>query len=158
MDNRAMDMAPEMRVSDRERQAAAGRLKGAFDEGRLDFAEYDRRLGLAYGAVTRGDVDKLFSDLPVHSAAPAVVQPAAPVAAPPRQPDALAQTFGGMPLALKILWTIWATSVAVNLTVWLLVGVGNGEITYFWPMWLLVPGVALLAATGITLHVRNGRR
>ncbi len=153
-----MSTARQMRISDRDRQAAADRLKVAQEEGRLDFAEYDRRLGLAYGAVTYGDVDELFADLPMHPAAPVAVRPTAPVAAPARQPDALATGFAGLPLALKILWTIWATSMAINLTVWTLVGVGNGEITYFWPMWLLVPGAALLAATAITTSVRNGRR
>ena len=151
-----MSTARQMRISDRDRQAAADRLKAAQEEGRLDFAEYDRRLGLAYGAVTYGDVDELFTDLPTSAPAPVAVRAAAPVAAP-RPPDALATGFAGLPLALKILWTIWATAMAINLTVWTLVGVGNGEITYFWPMWLLVPGAALAAATAITTSVRNGR-
>jgi hypothetical protein len=152
-----MSTAPQIRVSDQERQAAADRLKGAFEEGRLDFAEYDRRLGLAYGSTTYADLATLFTDLPADRPAPVAVQtpPSAPAARPP---DALATGFAGLPLALKILWTIWATSMAINLTVWTLVGVGNGEIAYFWPMWQLVPGAALLAATVITTTVRNGRR
>lgn len=111
----------------------------------------------AYGAVTYGDVDQLFTDLPARppAAVPVGTAPAVPAA---RRPDALATGFAGPPIALKILWTIRATSLAINLTVWTLVGVGDGEITYFWPMWLLVPGAALLAATAITTSVRNGRR
>ena len=65
-------------------------------------------------------------------------------------PDEPAVGFAGMPLALKILWTIWASVVAINLTVWLLVGVGGAELTYFWPIWLAVPGVVLAR--------RHGRR
>ena len=48
--------------------------------------------------------------------------------------------------------------MAINLTVWLLVGVGDGEITYFWPIWLLVPGVVLAGATAAVAAARSGRR
>jgi hypothetical protein len=47
-----MSTEREMRVSDQDRSAAAARLMRAHDEGRLDFAEYDRRLQQAYGWVT----------------------------------------------------------------------------------------------------------
>ena len=59
-----MSTERDMRVSDQDRSAAAARLKSAHDEGRLDFAEYDHRLALAYGSVTYGDLDQLFTDLP----------------------------------------------------------------------------------------------
>ena len=52
-----------------------------------------------------------------------------------------------MPTALKVLWIIWASLVAINLTVWLLVSLGNGVADYFWPMWLLVPGAVLGVVT-----------
>ena len=47
--------------------------------------------------------------------------------------------------------------MAINLVVWTLVGVGNGEFEYFWPIWLLVPGTVLLGATVATNAVRHGR-
>ena len=53
-----------VRVSDRERQAAADRLRAAHDEGRLGFAEYDDRLAQAYASVTYADLARLFADLP----------------------------------------------------------------------------------------------
>jgi hypothetical protein len=59
-----MTTARDIRVSDPERQAAAQRLGAAWAEGRLDDAEYDRRLALACAAVTYGDLDQLFPDLP----------------------------------------------------------------------------------------------
>jgi hypothetical protein len=147
----------ELRASDGDRQAAADRLRAAHDEGRLDLYEYDSRLVKAYAAVTYADLDRLFADLPVARHAPVAVHRAAapPAVARGRQPDALAGGFARLPLALKILWTLWATSMAINLTVWTLVGVGNGEFTYFWPAWLLVPGVAL---AGVTAAVTAGRR
>jgi hypothetical protein len=59
-----MTIERRIRVSDAERQAAADRLGAAMADGRLDMAEYDRRIALAYGAVTYGDLDQLFTDLP----------------------------------------------------------------------------------------------
>lgn len=53
-----------LRVSDAERQAAAQRIGAAWAEGRLDDAEYDQRLARAFAAVTYGDLDALFTDLP----------------------------------------------------------------------------------------------
>jgi hypothetical protein len=161
-----MSTGHELRVSDRERQAAADRLKHAHDEGRLDFAEYDRRLGLAYGSTTYGDLDRLFVDLPMDAPAPLAVRPTAPapvgagtapVAATGRSPDALAVAFARLPLALRILWTIWATAMAINLTVWTLVGFDDGDPPYFWPVWLLVPGVALAGVTAAVQAARAGR-
>ena len=54
----------QLRISDAERQAAAEWLGAAFRDGRLDTYEYDERLGRAYSAMTYGDLDRLFTDLP----------------------------------------------------------------------------------------------
>jgi DUF1707 SHOCT-like domain len=53
-----------LRVSDAERHEVAERLSRHFADGRLDQSEFDLRLGRATGAVTRGDLDGLFDDLP----------------------------------------------------------------------------------------------
>jgi hypothetical protein len=144
----------DVRVSDGERQAAADRLRAAHDEGRLDLDEYDNRLAAAYRAVTYSDLDALFADLP-GTAAPATVH-AAPAAHVPRSPVLDTVVAADMHLALKILWTLWGGAVAINLIVWLLVSLGSGW-TYFWPMWMAVPGVALLGATAGVAAVRNNR-
>jgi uncharacterized protein DUF1707/uncharacterized protein DUF4234 len=65
-----MTTARDLRASDADRQAAAQRLGAAWAEGRLDDAEYDRRLGLAYAAVTYRDLDSLFPDLAVPQSFP----------------------------------------------------------------------------------------
>ena len=149
-----------MRVSDAERQAAADRLRAAHGEGRLDLLEYDTRLAQAYQAVTYADLDQLFTDLPVH-AAPPPVPVAAPRPLPPVPPrhtrEVVRSGFAGLPLPLKILWTIWSGAMLINLTVWLLVSVNNGEADYFWPMWLLVPGVALFGVTAAVTAARPRR-
>ena len=144
-----------MRVSDGERQAAADRLRAALTEGRLDMLEYDNRLALAYQAVTYRDLDQLFTDLPAHAATPVVATPSTP--APAARPVAVRTGYAGLPLALKILWGIWSVVVAINLTVWLLVGIGGEGVPYFWPMWLAVPGAALLGATVVVNAVRSSK-
>jgi len=147
----------EMRVSDAERQAAADRLRAFHADGRLDLLEYDNRLAAAYSAVTYGDLDTLFADLPASS--PSVVAPHAPAPAyvPPKQVlDGM--VVADMNLALKILWTIWTGAVLINLTVWLLVSLGAADPAYFWPMWMAVPGVALFGATVGVESLRRTRR
>lgn len=146
-----------LRVSDHDRQAAVERLRIAMGEGRLDLLEYDDRLAQAYRSVTYGDLDRLFVDLPAPGS-PAAHERGAVA---PRKAAVAAVRSGvlpevrHMPLALKILWTIWVGVMLINLTVWLLVSVSGGGLDYFWPMWLLVPGAALF---GVTVGIRAFRR
>ncbi len=54
----------DLRASDAERNEVADRLSRHFAEGRLDQVEFKARLDRAIGAVTRGDLEGLFHDLP----------------------------------------------------------------------------------------------
>jgi hypothetical protein len=132
--------ARTLRAADADRQAVADRLRRAHDEGRLDFADYDLRLGRAYAAVTYADLDELVVDLPAGLAAGGAAVPL-----PARR----------TPVALLVLWTVWACGFAVNLLLWTLVSLGNGEPDYFWPMWLLVPGTALLVVSCLVRALRR---
>jgi hypothetical protein len=143
---------PDLRVSDRDRQAAAERLRLAMGEGRLDLVEYDDRLARAYAAVTYADLEPLFADLPPASAMVVPVPPPTPVRQPAARP---VPSAARLPTALKVLWTIWAAVVSINVTVWLLVSLGNGDADYFWPMWLAVPGAALFAVSAAVLAARK---
>jgi hypothetical protein len=108
-----MTHAPELRAGDADRQAAADRLRAAHDEGRLDLAEYDRRLADAYSAVTYADLDRLFTDLPVRPSSPA--HPVASAAGVARAAGtSVARRPARLPLALTILWTAWAGVVAIT--------------------------------------------
>ena len=61
-----------MRASDQDRDEATVCLQTAFAEGRLDDAEFDRRMRSALTAVTRQELDRLAADLPAApGAAPA---------------------------------------------------------------------------------------
>jgi hypothetical protein len=80
--------SPELRVSDRDRDAVAQILQAAFAEGRLDDDEFDERMRAALTARTGGDLEKLTTDLPAVAARPATVTPAVS-----RQPGKLAVAY-----------------------------------------------------------------
>src|SRR3954447_9395642 len=58
-------MAPDhTRASDRDRERAANRLRAAAAQGRLSVDELEERVGTAYGAVSRAELQRLTRDLP----------------------------------------------------------------------------------------------
>jgi hypothetical protein len=56
--------ASDLRVSDAERDAVAAELAEHLKDGRLQPEEFEERVGQAVGARTRGDLDRLLTDLP----------------------------------------------------------------------------------------------
>jgi Domain of unknown function (DUF1707) len=83
--------APAILASDRERDAATGRLQDAFAEGRLDDAEFDARMRSALSARTLADLDGLLADLPAPG--PAISPPAVAGNSPGHGPGRLAVAF-----------------------------------------------------------------
>lgn len=67
---------PALRASDQDRDESTHRLQAAFAEGRLDDAEFDRRMRGALTALTRPELDTLCADLPAAAAVPAADLPA----------------------------------------------------------------------------------
>jgi Domain of unknown function (DUF1707) len=61
---RAAYARPGMRISDAERGEVSDRLSKHYGDGRLDEAEFSKRLDQAMHAVTQSDLDGLFDDLP----------------------------------------------------------------------------------------------
>jgi uncharacterized protein DUF1707 len=55
----------QLRASDAERERTADRLRHAAGEGRLTVEELDERLGAAYAARTRGELEQLVADVDV---------------------------------------------------------------------------------------------
>jgi hypothetical protein len=53
-----------MRISDAERAEVSDRLSQYYSDGRLDEAEFSKRLDQAMHAVTQSDLNGLFDDLP----------------------------------------------------------------------------------------------
>ena len=66
----------EMRVSDADRDAAAGVLNAAFAEGRLTAGEHGQRVEAAYAARTWQQLHRLTADLPTPPAATEPISPA----------------------------------------------------------------------------------
>ncbi|GAA1007766.1 hypothetical protein Aple_071280 [Acrocarpospora pleiomorpha] len=141
----------EVRVSDGDREAAVARLLSAVDEGRLSLDEYNDRMGRAYESVTYADLDNLFLDLPgtAPTAAPATTA---------TQTKAPAVATGALPRWLKVLWVAWAAKVALNLVIWVMLSITEGELLYFWPMWIIVPPGAILFALSYATSMSRQNR
>jgi hypothetical protein len=94
----SMSMSGEsgQRVGNAEREAAVAALNQHWQAGRLDPAEHERRTTAAYAAVTRGDLDALFSDLPGGD--PAARSPIAPV---PVQGQVVSQPYESSPAQIE---------------------------------------------------------
>ncbi|MGX6602881.1 DUF1707 SHOCT-like domain-containing protein [Micromonosporaceae bacterium Da 78-11] len=139
-----------MRAADTDRDKIAERLRAALDEGRLSLAEFDDRLRSAYAARTYADLRVLIADLPRPGMTAGEVQA--------RRDAEARRRARRLPLALLVLWTIWAGVVTVNLVVWVLVSISVAGPVYPWPAWLLVPGAALGAATVGIQVIRHQQR
>lgn len=74
------DPVPQ-RLSDSDRDAAAGMLRQHFEAGRLDDSEFTERMGTALAARFAADLTPLFADLPDPH--PDSAAPASPSSAPP---------------------------------------------------------------------------
>jgi hypothetical protein len=59
-----MATTDSMRVGDSERESVAAELREHYAQGRLTLEDFNQRLDAALAAKTRGDLDRLISDLP----------------------------------------------------------------------------------------------
>jgi hypothetical protein len=134
-----------MRAGDADRNQVVDLLREALDGGRLTLPEYDERVATAYRSVTYADLNVLLADLP-RTRPDGVLAIPTPTEPARIKPPASSTGHRRMPLALMILWTIWTSVVALNIVVWLIVCVTAGFV-YPWPLWLAVPGIALLGVT-----------
>lgn len=139
-----------LRVGDSDRELVTRLLKVAVDEGRLSLAEYDERLQEVLGAKTVGELSPIVSDLPrpgdsvIASADTTALTPA-----PQGRRTQPSDPIDGTPAWVKWMWFGWAVPVSINLVVWVLVCLGNGEFIYFWPAWIAGPlGAVFLCLTG----------
>jgi hypothetical protein len=62
-----------------------------------------------------------------------------------------------MPTPLKVLWTIWAAAVSVNLVIWFIVSISAHHLIYLWPVWVAGPWGAVLLAVSVGVgQIRRG--
>ena len=153
----------EFRASHADRQLVADRLREALDEGRLTLDEYDDRVKVAYSAATYDDLNRLLRDIPTQGGVLEIrppsgrTLPAAPPSQPLRSSRPAPKKPRRMPLALSILWTIWASLVGINIVVWLLVMVTTTQTVYPWPLWVAGPSGAVLLAVTIGIQALRNR-
>ncbi|GAA4435422.1 DUF1707 domain-containing protein [Actinokineospora soli] len=121
-----MAHSPTTRISDDDRRTAADELRLAHNQGRLSLTEYDDRLQRVGEAKTYADLRRLFGDLPVTQRE-----------SKPRR----------APKWVRVVWLWWTVTLAINLAVWALVRFQFAADVHFWPMWLVIPTVAIAAVT-----------
>ncbi|GAB2626343.1 hypothetical protein Aab01nite_65910 [Paractinoplanes abujensis] len=139
-----------MRAADTDRQKVAEQLKTALDEGRLTLHEYDERVALAYSSKTYQELLMLLTDLPRPGLSASEVRA--------RHEAEQRRAARRMPVAMLVLWTIWASLTVVNLVVFALVAAGADDAIYPWPVWMAVPGAALAAVTVGVQVIRHQQR
>jgi Domain of unknown function (DUF1707) len=123
----------DMRASDADRNLIQDRLRRAHELGQLDLHEFDERVGAAWAARTRGELERVVADLPV---------PPTPPPAPQRG-GVFARTGPGV--AMQVLTIIWVAVTVLNLTVWGIVSLTVGDPVYPWWLWVAGPPGAVLA-------------
>lgn len=129
--------APELRISDADRERLVEILGTHVGTGRLTLTEFDARVARVYRAVTENQARQVLADLPA---------PTPP--APPRHP--LRDPLRGLPLHQRIEWSVWLAVGALNLAIWGLVSVTVGTVVYPWPVWVIGPwALVLLGRTAL---------
>ncbi|MFI5499044.1 DUF1707 domain-containing protein [Nocardia asteroides] len=147
-----MDITPGTRASDAERNAIVAQLSTHLADGRLDLAEYDQRVAKVYATATRDELAVVLSDLPALTSeqqAAAVAEHKPPVRIPVWQ---------------RIEAGSWLGASLITVVIWGLISLSAGELTYFWPMWVIGPWGAVLlfrvvtgweATPGTQTHLRQ---
>ncbi|ANY06968.1 DUF1707 SHOCT-like domain-containing protein [Pseudonocardia sp. HH130630-07] len=124
----------DMRIGDAERERTIEQLGRHVGAGRLDLAEFTERSDRATTARTRAELADVQADLP-------------------RLPDPQREARVRRTV-LAATWGPWAFTAVVCLLVWAAVAVGGGS-GYFWPIWVIGPWGAMLAA-GTAVHAATG--
>lgn len=127
-----MAEVPDIRIGTAEREKALEALTQHFSDGRLTVSEFDERSGQITAATTRGQLDKIFADLPA-------LTPPAP-ARPSRE-------SGGAEDEKSWRNTVMAVIPFVALTLFFLVPVEAR-----WMFFMLIPATAAVLFRG-----RRGR-
>jgi hypothetical protein len=89
---------------------------------------------------------------------PVYLVPTPPPAPPPTPHPGVRGAYVDLPGGLKVLWTILFAAVAINVVVWVLVGVTTASFPYPWPLWVAGPaGAALFGISAPVVQARRAR-
>lgn len=130
-----MAEASHIRVSDHEREQVAAAIREHYAAGRLDSGELEERVQRAYSARTIGELEALSADLPALPATRSAPDGALIQRRAELQRRAI-QSAGGSLAPFLVCTVIWAAT-------------GAG---FFWPVFLLIAPVALVARVGWALY------
>ena len=131
-----MPDAPDLRVSDEQRDRAAQEIREHYAAGRLTDDELSDRIQAVYSARTEQELSKLLADLPKLPASPA--QQKAEIAARRRELQRrLLQEAGGGSGAFVICTVIW---------------VASGASGFFWPIFVALGVLVPLVRNGWRLY------
>lgn len=122
----------QIRASDADRDAVADRLATALTEGRLDLAEYERRLELTMHATTMGELRPLTADLP----APALVNGEVDQISPRWR-----EWFDE--------WRYWLGGAIIMTGIWGVLSAATQELQAYWPLIPLGIWAAILLAAAV---------
>ncbi|ASU86156.1 DUF1707 domain-containing protein [Nocardiopsis gilva YIM 90087] len=114
-----------MRAADADRDAVAQRLASALSEGRLDLAEYERRLDTAMSATVFGELEPLTADLPTSQQPDREPVDLAAVGAENYAPSPWREWFDE--------WRWWLGGAIIMTGIWGVSSLRDGEFTHFWP-------------------------
>ena len=115
----SMSDASSLRVADADREQLADELRDHVVAGTLTPEEFEERVGRAYKATTRGELDALKADLPMS---PAAVQRSLEARRAHLRRRILQEGGGGLGVS------------AVCIAIW----VANGASGSFWPVWVIL--------------------
>jgi hypothetical protein len=119
-----------MRAANADRERVVAQLNTAFSEGRLDVGELDERVAAAYAAKTLAELVPLTVDLPPSTEVSRARRAAAPVPAAQSGPS-LANRWAPVSASLGIF--------LICTLIWGAISIGQGDLTYFWPIWTAIP-------------------
>ncbi|MCS7482331.1 DUF1707 domain-containing protein [Umezawaea endophytica] len=163
------DDTPTMRAADNDREAIVELLTRAQAEGRLDLAEFDHRVQLAWSAQTYADLSALIADLPPddESSSRSPHRPEQQVYQhqtyhPPAYQPPTYQHATYLPevrqsnKAARFLFRAWVAASMINFVIWALVSVTTLEWAYPWWIWVVGPWGALILAGRMTRFGQQG--
>ena len=131
-----VDVRPEIRISDDDRQAMNERLAHAYAEGRIGIEELEERLAWVHRSTTPTELAEVARDLP-----PRTRPPHPPAVAPRFRLLPLLPAWTRGPASLLDLLVLLVTPVLI---LGLLVAINTG--VFIWPAWLWLLCLAPLAA------------
>ena len=133
-----MSLNSTLRIDDAEREHVVAALGQHLGLGHLTMHEFESRLDTVYAATTRRELNTALADLPTTAQPPPLPRP------PERRPSGMTKAT-----ALRAL-APWALTAIVCLVIWVATSSAQGQLLYFWPIWVIGPwGTVLLAHAAI---------